>query len=361
MKQIITLLCISVIPILLSAQPLKPGFEKEEYRELLHLAARSTESAEIAAKIPQPSTFSLKYKSPSMGMDNLWELWLSEGNVAVICTRGSTPKAESWLLNVYSAMVPAKGELYYSAQDTFHYDLSADPRAAVHVGYLFGAGFLLRDIQPKLDSCYAAGIRDFLIMGHSQGGGISYLLTAYLRMQQRNGDLPQDIRFKTYCSAAPKPGNLYFAYSYEQMTQGGWAYNVVNASDWVPQVPFSVQTISDLNEVSPVPLVQQMVDEQSFLKRIVLKRLWRKLASPSWETSERYRKVLGKGMEERILKYHADFIPPKYVQSNNYVRTGAHIVLYGDDAYYEQFPNDPANIGVHHSLLPYLYLLERLE
>jgi hypothetical protein len=50
---------------------------------------------------------------------------------------------------------------------------------------------------------------------------ISYLLTAYLYHLQKSGRLQADIRFKTYASAGPKPGNLYFAYQYEAMTKGG--------------------------------------------------------------------------------------------------------------------------------------------
>ncbi len=88
-------------------------------------------------------------------------------------------------------------------------------------------------------------------MGHSQGGAIAYLLTAHFYNLQQQGKLPADIRFKTYCSAAPKPGNLYFAYDYETTTRGGWACNVVNAADWVPETPFSVQTVSDFNTTNP--------------------------------------------------------------------------------------------------------------
>ncbi|HPN72156.1 MAG TPA: hypothetical protein PLZ32_21680, partial [Saprospiraceae bacterium] len=77
--------------------------------------------------------------------------------------------------------------------------------------------------MPKIDSLYKTGTKEFLIMGHSQGGAIAYLMTSYLYNLQQLGQLPIDIKFKTYCSAAPKPGNLYYAYEYEAMTQGGWA------------------------------------------------------------------------------------------------------------------------------------------
>ncbi len=57
-----------------------------------------------------------------------------------------------------------------------------------------------------------AGIRNFYLLGHSQGAAINFLVTAHLRHLQKTGRIPADVRFKSYRSAAPKPGNLYFAY-----------------------------------------------------------------------------------------------------------------------------------------------------
>src|SRR5690606_17113241 len=126
--------------------------------------------------------------------------------------RGSTLNQASWLANFYAAMVPAKGELQLSKDEVFSYELASSPLAAVHVGCLVATGFLAGDIQGQIDSCYSEGMKEFLIVGHSQGGAIAYLLTAHLLNLQKQQKLPHDIRFKTYCSAAPKPGNLYFGY-----------------------------------------------------------------------------------------------------------------------------------------------------
>ena len=51
------------------------------------------------------------------------------------------------------------------------------------------------------------------------------------------------LNIKTYCSAAPKPGNLFYAYDFEHITEGGWAFNVVNSADWVPELPSTTQTV----------------------------------------------------------------------------------------------------------------------
>lgn len=346
------------------AQDLKPGFDKAEYRELIYLATQSGEFPEKAKLIPKPEHSKLVYKSKPIGLDNLWELWLKDGNTAVLCTRGTTEKGESWLANLYAAMTPAKGELKISNTDTFTYELSTNKNAAVHTGYLLSTAFISKEMLPKIDSCYKAGINNFIIMGHSQGGGISYLLTAHFYNLQSKGVLPADIRFKTYCSAAPKPGNLYFAYDYERRTQNGWAYNVVSAVDWVPQTPFSVEIPEDLPVVSPIPFVEKTIKKQTFFKRMFLNMVYDKAASPSRKTVRTYQKLLGKEMAKRVKKILPEFVPPPLYYSNNYVRTGNTIVLYpkaDDENYYKTFPNDSKDLMIHHSFPPYLYLLNQLE
>ncbi|RWX01393.1 lipase family protein [Flavobacterium cerinum] len=339
------------------SQNLSPGFNKEEYKELIYVAARSTESAEKLKMIPQPEHFKLIYQSKPIGLDNLWELWIKDNSTAVLCTRGSTEKSESWLANFYAAMSPAKGEIKISNNYTFEYELSPDKNAAVHTGYLISTAFISKEMVPKIDSCYTAGIKNFIIMGHSQGGGISYLLMAHFYSLQKKGVLPADIRFKTYCSAAPKPGNLYFAYSYEKITQEGWVYNVVNAVDWVPQTPFTVQILNDLPKVSPVSVIEETIKSQPFFKKILLEMVYGRFTNPSQKKVKRYQQLLGDEMAKKIKKYLPEFKAPDYFNSSDYVRTGNTIVLYPDEAYYEKFSNDSKDLMIHHSFPPYLYLL----
>jgi hypothetical protein len=74
----------------------------------------------------------------------------------------------------------------------------------VHVGWLLALAYLAPTITQKIDEYSKQGIKDFIIMGHSQGAAISFLTTSYLYYLQKDGKIPADIRFKTYCSAAPK-------------------------------------------------------------------------------------------------------------------------------------------------------------
>jgi pimeloyl-ACP methyl ester carboxylesterase len=192
---------------------------------------------------------------------------------------------------------------------------------------------LAGDIVYKLDSCARRGTKQVLLIGHSQGGAITYLLTAHLRTLQRQGQLPADVQLKTYCSAAPKPGNQYFAYEYEAAAYspaGSWACNVVNAADWVPETPVSISYV------------------------------YRQLDHPTRKAQRAYQKYLGKLASREVRKQLPGYQPGTYYPSTNYARTGLPIVLLPDAAYYQRFPNDPQRIFVHHLFQPYVYLAERL-
>lgn len=337
---------------------LTPGFEKEEFLELLKISSRQGDSL-YNPDLPAPEKFEMIYRSESMGFDNRWDLWTSNDNLACISIRGTTIKQVSWLDNFYAAMVPSKGSLKISDTFVFDYHLSNDPRSAVHTGWLISTAFLARDIIPKLDSLYQHGFKEFLIMGHSQGGAIAYLLTSHILNKQALGLLPPDIRIKTYCSAAPKPGNLYYAYDFENQTKGGWALTVVNAADWVPQAPFSVQTVTDFVRVSPFTHAKASIKKQPLLKRIVLNKVYNSLVNPTKKANRKFQKHLGENLEIFVKKVFPDFESPGYVNTNNYVRTGQQIVLYPDLEYYNSFPQDERKIWTNHMFESYLYLTSR--
>ncbi len=354
---ILTIICeIAFSPVF--AQNLKPYFDKEEYKELLYISAKTNTPDSTVFKIPPPVNHRMIYRSGIVGLDNRWDLWLNNNNtVAVISIRGTTGKAESSLANLYAAMVPAKGRLMLTKTDTFEYCLAPDENAAVHIGWLLSMAFLSRDIVPRIDSLYKSGIKNIILMGHSQGGAINYLLTAYLYSLQRQMILPEDIRFKTYCSAAPKPGNLYFAYYYESITKNGWAFNVVNAADWVPETPVSIQTLNDFNETNLFKNAKDEIKKLKFPKNIILKGVYNKLDKPVKKAQKKYEKYLGVMTSKYIKKRLPDFTPPEYFKSNNYVRTGTTVVLYPDKDYYKKFPKSSSDISVHHNFNAYLYLL----
>lgn len=343
-----------------TAQPLRPGFDKAEYLEQLRVTAQFGDSTYIAS-FPKPTQFHFVYRSPDVGLQNCWDLWVNDSGVAVISIRGTTQSSVSWLANFYAAMVPAKGELQITDTEKFTYELAENPRAAVHVGWLISTAFMAKDIVSKIDSCYKSGIKNIIISGHSQGGGIAYLLTAYLYNLQKQHQLPADVRFKTYCSAGPKPGNLYFAYAYETMTQNGWSYNVVNEADWVPEVPFSVQTVKDFNNTNPFKNAKALIKQQKFPKNLALRYAYNRLDKPSRRAQRNYQKYLGKMTSKMVKKTIPGFIAPEYFGSNDYVRTGNFIVLKTDEDYYKMFPDNDRQIFIHHLHPPYYVLAQKLD
>lgn len=344
----------------LTAQQLKPGFDKEEYRQLMLISARTVANEDYSNAFEVPKDYKMIYRSAIVGLDNLWDLWTASNNTAVISIRGTTKNPESWLGNFYAAMVPAKGNIQISKDKVFNYQLATNPKAAVHVGWLLSTAYLANDILPKIKDLYSKGTKEFFIMGHSQGGAIAFLITSYLYNLQKLNELPADIRFKTYCSAGPKPGNLYYAYEYEAMTQGGWAFNVVNAADWVPELPFSIQTTNDFNTPNPFAGVKDIIKKQGMINRLAMNYAYNQLDGSTKKSQQNFQKYLGGVASKMVSKNIPGFVPPDYYNSNDYVRTGATIVLLPDDEYFKIYKSDTNNVFVHHLHKPYLFLLDKL-
>lgn len=122
----------------------------------------------------------------------------------------------------------------------------------MRAGWLRGLAFQAEGVLHKVNWCHRAGTRDFIIMGRSQGGAIAFLPTSRLRGLQQD-QLPADVRFKTCCSASPKPGNLYYAYEYERATQGRLGRErAIPRRLGVAEVPRTVRTASDFNSINPL-------------------------------------------------------------------------------------------------------------
>lgn len=340
------------------AQPLKPGFDPHEYTEALKMAFCTADTPWANPKLI-PAEYRMIYRSGITSLDNRWDLWVSNAQIAAISIRGTTGSQVSWLENFYSAMLPASGSIDLPGKNTFTYSLAKNPRAAVHAGWLLATASISKEVIHAIDSCYQLGIHNIIITGHSQGGAIAFLLTAMLRQQQSVGLIPDDIRFKTYCSAAPKPGNLYFAYDYEDMTRGGWAYNVVNSADWVPETPLSIQTMHDFNEVNPFTNASTTIKKQSFATRIIMRHAFNKLTRPVKRSVRNYKKYLGYMAGKFVAGHLKEFNPGEYLNTFNYTRCGETILLMADESYYRNYPNDPDKVFRHHFAGPYLYLMRK--
>jgi len=339
---------------------LTSGYSKSEAAELMKVNFRFADSTYYDS-FPGPERFHQVYRSKAVGFDNMWDLWEDENGVGVLSVRGTTKNLISWGSNFNSAMIPAKGWIKISEKDTFHYALANDPKALVHVGWTVSLGCLWKDMEPQLNAFLASGKRQIFVTGHSQGGAIAYLLTAHLRMLQQAGKLPVDLVLKTYCSAAPKPGNLFFAYDYEVMTHGGWAFNTINAYDWVPETPFSVHTVNDFNTINPFTDAKKGMKTLPFFPRLFIKHAYNKMDRPTRKAERHFRKYLGHKINKLIAKTLPGFEVPSYSKSFAYERCGQYVILMPKADYVSAFPQDPKDLFGNHMILPYLFLLDQFS
>lgn len=360
MKKISLAITLTLLYSIAFAQSLQPGFNGREYTDMLSINFQHFDSAVINPKIPIPENYSVVYRSPSVGLMNRWNMWYRNDNkVAVISIRGTVAELPSWLENYYAAMIPATGSLQLNDSTIFNYQLAADSKAHVHVGWVTGLAHLAPTITAQIKIAWQKGIHEFIIIGHSQGGALATLTRSYLFYLTQKGELPADIVFKTYCSAAPKTGNLYYAYDFDFITRNGWAFTVVNAADWVPETLFSIQTLTDFNPVNPFGDINALLKNQSFIARWYIKRKYKKLKNGVRTAQERFEKDLGGLVYKFVKKVLPQLKEPEYVHDNNYQRAGIPIVLQPDAGYYKAFPNETTNIFQHHLFAAYYMLAKK--
>lgn len=352
------LLTLSVIGV--SAQNLKPGFDIDEYTSTLQRSVLQVD-ATFRGQVPKEKEYVRVYRSPEQGLHNKFDVWLSPDKQSIaINFRGTTSNPDSWLENFYSAMIPATGELKLSNKYTFQYKFAADPRAAVHVGWAVGIGSIAPDVVDKIQRYHNEGVKQVIVEGHSQGGALAFLMSSYLHYLREDGLLPADIVIKTYCSAGPKPGNLYYAYDFDFINRGGWAFNIINTADWVPETPFAVQTLTDMSKVNPFVNVKEVIRKQKLPVRLYLGHAFRQMKRSSNKTQIRYKRYLGARAYKEVRKYLPEFEEPTYVNSNNYTRAGTAIILQPDAEYDKQFPDKGENVFLHHLFGPYYYLANKI-
>jgi predicted lipase len=341
-------------------QKLQPGFNANEYAALLSLSYFGSSIPDSAERIKIKDTYHLEYSSPEVGLLNRWSLYLRNDNVGVIDIRGTVQKLASWLENFYAAMIPATGSLQLNDSTIFNYKLSADPKAMVHTGWTIGLGYLAPDIETKINEYYKQQqVKEFLLFGHSQGGAISFLLRAFLEYEKQKGKIPADIVFKTYCSAAPKPGNLYFAYDYDFITRNGWGFTIVNTADWVPETPFSIQTINDFNTTNPFIHIKEIIKKEKFIVRMAVRKMYKKLDKSSKKAQKKFEKSLGRIIYSQVKRFLPQFKEPAYTGSSNYMRAGVPVILMADDDYRKQFPESDQHFFIHHQFSAYYALLKK--
>ncbi|MCX6312044.1 MAG: lipase family protein [Bacteroidetes bacterium] len=358
MKKYFLFLFLSASVLHLSARNLQPGFDGNEFRKMLSVSAYQVDTPWVNKWMPYPVGYDLIYRSPVSGMDNRWDLWKSKDSVCVISVRGTIGTTPSWTENFYSGMIRAKGKLNMGNGKFFEYKLAEDSNACVHIGWTVGLANLAPEIIEKINEQYKLGIKNFILMGHSQGGAIIDLLTSYLHYE-KGKSIPADIVFKTYASGVPKVGNQAYAYDFDFITRGGWAFRIVSSADWVPEVPFSIQAMDDIEKGNPFENINLLIGGAKWPVKFLAKHVIRKMNRSVKRSRKQFVKYLGKDCGKFVCKNIPGFPKQDFVASLNYMTCGIPIIFQADAAYHKLYPDDPKSIFRHHGFTQYLYLLNQ--
>jgi hypothetical protein len=337
------------------AGSLKPGFNPQEYADLLALNFFRVEKPASELPIEMPKDYTKAFQSNEMGLSFQWDCWVRNDSVGVISLRGTVAKTDSWLANFFSAMVPAIGSLELSPTRKFDYQLAADSQATVHVGWLLGVAYLSPSVDSMINVKHKEGVREWIVMGHSQGGALAFLMRSYL---QYDKNIPKDIQFKTYCSAAPKPGNLFYAYDFDGFSGENWSYRVVNTADWVPEGGISAQRTTDFNKVNPFVNLKPMLKSQKLAVRLYGNHVYSKMSKAANKNEKTLRKFLGKKMSIQVKKFLPELKIPEFSHSMNYMTAATPIILQPNEVYYQEYKNTSDNIFVHHMFNQYIAVLK---
>lgn len=333
----------------------KAGFNAQECDAILRLNLAFQDTTLDSKLENLADGYTIYHRTPSLGLDNRADIWIRQDSTVVIMLQGTTADKGSILADFYCAMVPAKGVVKTAKDRSFEYVLASDERSAVHAGFLIGFAYLGEYLEPKIKTLYSTGYRKFIIGGHSQGGALCYYVSAWL-MQMKKQSVYPDIFVKTYASAAPKMGNMYFAYDYDNANLSQWSFSIVNTADPVPEMPFTTQQIDiDMNEPNPILNLMKRFDELPFLKRIMFKSAFNKMKKHAKKSSDAYQKYLGNYVGDFIHNILPELQLPEAVGSTYFVRPGVPIILATNEKYWNHYKDGQKYF--HHGIEPYRFLL----
>lgn len=336
-------------------QNLSPNFDAVECEEVLKLNKSFLDTNLDSRFEDMVAGYQIHYRTPSVGLDNRADIWLRADSTVVIMLRGTTRNPSSLLADFYCAMLPANGRIQLNGGREFNYQLASDERAAVHAGFLIGFAYLADHLEERISTLYHNGYRQFLVGGHSQGGALCYYFSAWL-MQKRKQGIWQNTTIKTYASASPKVGNMYFAYDYDNAHLAQWSFSLVNTADAVPEIPLTTQQLEiDMNEPNPMIDLYERMNGLPFFKRTILKRSFNVMDKRARKSSEAYQKYLGKYVGRFIKNHLPELELPQTVKTTYFVRPGVPIILSANDSYLGFYKD--ASKYFHHGIDSYRFLL----
>lgn len=297
------------------------GFNKSEAKEMIMLCNSFTfEQTEQNIDSLKPDKYERVFTSMPNGFDNKFSIYKSEDK-GVVCFRGSTEKYSSWVENMYSAMIPAKGETTISGTK-YKYNFSNADSAGVHSGYSLSSILMSDQILTHIVALNAQGIHDIYITGHSQGGAIAILFSALLNHLPAD-KLSADNNFKVYAFANPMCGNEEFCQDYESsFSKEGMAISIVNSKDLVPTLPTSY------NEKERYLSAKNMTSMFMRGERFNIARAGTEIAMTKFENVlTNYINGSNKLIEKALVLTGNQVVMPEYIRDINYSKTRNTVML----------------------------------
>ncbi len=334
----------------------EPGFMKNEAVKLMRvtrypfLKDKKRDSL-MTAELPG---FKIIHKVDSIALDNAWCI-LTSGNRGIISFRGTTDNPISWLENFYAAMIPAIGEVTAPSGKVVQYKFADDPRAGVQAGWSLALLVMSKEIINEIKILNSKNIYEFYITGHSQGGALALLFRALLE-HLPDSTLSSKNSYKTYAFAAPKPGNRFFSYDYNSICNRNLSsFTFINPYDWVPQVPFSVQSPDNISNPNPFEMFEKS-KEGSLVKRIAMHHIYGTMKKPIVKAQKNLNKTLGKRVSKIVMKTTGEFTVPEYMTDAAYFPAGISIMLNHIEPITN--PDDEKDIFWQHSPEQYIKLVD---
>lgn len=267
-----------------------------------------------------PKSYHKVYTSDVIGMDNKFQVY-EKGKTAVISFRGSTTKTSSWVENIYSAMIPAKGAITIDGKEIL-YNFANKDSAAVHAGYALTTLLLAPHVIKQIKQLNEKGIYTIMLTGHSQGGALSNMMRAYLE-NLPTGTISSQNKLNSYAFANPMCGNKEFAEEFNaRFEQNSSSFRIINPEDFVPKMPMHYKEEGPLLNkeiLSDWVFGKEKFDVRKLGSDILLRGLKGGLTAYINSSNK---------LIERIISFsHVKIEMPEYVKDINYFQTGILVEL----------------------------------
>jgi len=305
--------------------------------------------------------------------NNAWLLLQSEIDPTqyAIAIRGTVGEAHSIIADTLITTTAAQSGITLNDGRLLPITFAATPQAELHLGFAYAAFTMLfeRDlgILRQLRDAKLPDNAKLFITGHSQGAAIATLVHSFLYYAitdatdryQLNLKLKQadntGVQLKSYFFAQPKPGNLQYTEDFARIAKDV-SYTVNNDLDPVPQVPLSIQLLSEVTG----GVAEENKDKGKRIDQLVFAEIERISNRLKWirnDLAKRGAEHVARLFDEKKvnldLKYFEGekILYPIPAHSLNYTRAGQLIPLFGLEKGGDLYPigNDKDVLLQHHA------------